>query len=378
MNDDFIPVNTPLLSGNEKMYVNECLDTGWISSEGPFVERFETELSQKVDRKYGVAVSSGTAALDIAVAALKIGNGDEVILPSHTIISCISAIIKSGAVPVLVDSELTTWNMDVNLIEKKITKNTKAIMAVHVYGFPLDMSVILGLAKKYNLFVIEDAAQMLGQDYRGIPCGSFGDISTFSFYPNKQITTGEGGMCLTNNMELAERCRSLRNLCFKTEERFVHDELGWNYRMTNLQAAIGVAQLEKLDFHVKRKREIAAKYAELISPSNYIAMAPPAIEYAENIYWVIGLFISDNCNYTAKEAMRYLTCKGVGVRPFFYPLHLQPVFEDNRLFDGEYFPNSEKLSAKGFYIPSGLGITDEQIKSVSSIVNNMIIEELSI
>jgi perosamine synthetase len=371
MKDDFIPVNTPLLSGNEKKYINECIDTGWISSEGPFVERFESELSAKVNRKYGIAVSSGTAALDIAVVALDIGKGDEVILPSHTIISCISAITRSGATPVLVDSELATWNMDVNLIESKITNKTKAIMAVHVYGFPMDMDIVLDLAKKYNLFVIEDAAQMLGQTYKGKPCGSFGDISTFSFYPNKQITTGEGGMCVVNDEKLADRCRSFRNLCFK-HPRFVHDEIGWNYRMTNMQAALGVAQLEKLDSHVKRKREIAKKYIQLINFNDLIKASPEANDYSDNIYWVVGLLISDSSNYSAQDVMNYLTEHGVGVRPFFYPLHMQPVFKEQGMFKGEQYPNSEKLYKKGFYIPSGLGITDNEISIVASKVNQLI------
>ena len=371
MKDDFIPVNTPLFSGNEKKYINECIDTGWISSEGPFVNRFESELSAKVDRKYGIAVSSGTAALDIAIAALEIGEGDEVILPSHTIISCISAIIKSGAVPVLIDSELATWNMDADLIQEKITKKTKAIMAVHVYGFPVDIDKILELANEYGLFVIEDAAQMLGQTYKGRPCGSFGDISTFSFYPNKQITTGEGGMCVVNDQKLADRCRSFRNLCFK-HPRFVHDEIGWNYRMTNMQAALGVAQLEELDNHVKRKREIAKKYIQLINFNDFIKVSPETNDYSSNIYWVIGLLISDSSDYSAKDIMDYLSKHGVGVRPFFYPLHMQPVFNNQGVFINEKYENSEKLYLKGFYIPSGLGITDGQIKKVSKRVNIMI------
>ena len=369
---DFIPINTPLLNGNEKKYLNECIDTGWISSEGPFVERFESELSHSVDRKYGIAVSSGTAALDVAIAALKIKKGDEVILPSHTIISCILAVIKSGATPVLIDSELTTWNMDVMLIEGRITKNTKAIMAVHVYGHPVDMDKILELAKKYNLFVIEDAAQMLGQTYKGKPCGSFGDISTFSFYPNKQITTGEGGMCVVNDKELAKSCRSFRNLCFNNNQRFVHYESGWNYRMTNIQAALGVAQLEKLEMHVCKKREIAKIYRKMIKFNSFINMSLEYTAYSENIYWVVGLIISDNCKYSAQEAMEYLTNQGIGVRPFFYPLELQPVFSNHVFSKENQNLNSLKLYNKGFYIPSGLGITIDQITHVASKVNSMI------
>jgi perosamine synthetase len=262
--------------------------------------------------------------------------------------------------------------MDVNLIEAKITSKTKAIMAVHLYGFPVDMDQILVLAKKYNLFVIEDTAQMLGQTYKGKPCGSFGDISIFSFYPNKQITTGEGGMCVTNNERLNQRCRSLRNLCFQKEQRFIHEEIGWNYRMTNMQAALGVAQLEKLDRHVKRKREIAKKYRQLIKFNDSIKMSQEENSSSKNIYWVIGLLINDKHNFSAKDAMNYLSDHGIGVRSFFYPLHMQPVFNKQGMFNGERYKNSEKLYQKGFYIPGGAGITDSQIEKVSKRVNIMI------
>ena len=238
----FIPVNEPLLNGNEKKYLCDCIDTGWISSEGPFVKEFEQKMSASVGRKYGIAVSNGTAALEIAVQALGIGEGDEVIMPTFTIISCAMAVTKLGAVPVLIDSDLYTWNMKVNEIEAKITDRTKAIMIVHLYGLPVEVDKVLELARKYQLKVIEDAAEMHGQTYKGKPCGSFGDVSTFSFYPNKHITTGEGGMIVTNNDELAERCRLLRNLCFRKDIRYVHDELSDNYRFTNLQAAVGLAQ----------------------------------------------------------------------------------------------------------------------------------------
>lgn len=208
---DFIPVNEPLLNGNEKKYLCECIDTGWISSEGPFVKEFEQKMSVITGRKYGVAVSSGTAALETAVQALEIGEGDEVIMPTFTIISCAMAVTKVGAIPVFVDSDRNTWNMNVDEIESKITPRTKAIMIVHLYGLPVEVDKILSLSDKYNLKIIEDAAEMHGQTYYKKPCGSFGDISIFSFYPNKHITTGEGGMVVTDNEKLAERCRMIRN-----------------------------------------------------------------------------------------------------------------------------------------------------------------------
>ena len=202
-----IPVNEPLLDGNEKKYLIDCIDTGWISSEGPYIKRFEDEFALTVSRKHGIAVANGSMALEAAVVALGLGDGDEVIMPSFTIISCASALVRVGATPVLIDSDPLTWNIDVSAIEAKITSRTKAIMIVHIYGLPCDLDPILDLAKKHNLKIIEDAAEMHGQTYKGRPCGSFGDISIFSFYPNKHITTGEGGMIVTNSDELADKCR---------------------------------------------------------------------------------------------------------------------------------------------------------------------------
>lgn len=360
-----IPVNTPILNGNEKIYLNECIETGWISSEGPFVKKFEEKLSAKVNQLYGIAVSSGTAALEIAISALGIGKGDEVILPSHTIISCAQSIVKNKATPVLIDNELTTWNMDVSKIEEKITKKTKAILVVHLYGFPVDMDPVLSIAKKYGLYIIEDTAQMLGQTYKGQPCGSFGDISTFSFYPNKLITTGEGGMCITSNTEIANKCRSLRNLCFEDGDRFRHKNLGWNYRMTNLQAAIGVAQLEQLENHVARKKEIGKLYYELLSENMNFKISLPKNEFSENIYWVVGILISDRLNKNAKHYMSKLGSLGIGTRPFFFPMHLQPVFKNYESFKFSDLHVSEKLHKYGFYIPCGLGITNNEIEIVA-------------
>ena len=249
----FIPVNEPLLDGNEKKYLSECIDTGWISSDGPFVKRFEDEFAFKMGRKYGIAVTNGTSAIDTAVHALQIGKGDEVIVPAFTIISCILQIVRSGAKPVLVDADPFTWNMNVNKIQEKITKKTKAIMVVHIYGLPVDMDPVIKICKKNNLKLIEDSAEQIGQTYNNKPCGSFGDISIVSFYPNKHITTGEGGMILTDNDSIAKRCKELRNLCFQPKKRFIHKKLGWNFRMSNLQAAVGVAQLEQLERFIKKK-----------------------------------------------------------------------------------------------------------------------------
>jgi len=369
---EFIPVSQPVFNGNEKKYILEALDTGWISSEGPFVSKFEEEFSKKVNRQYGIAVSSGTAALEIAVKALGIGFGDEVILPTFTIISCVAAVIKTGAIPIYIDVDPFTWNMNVASIEKRITKKTKAIMAVHIYGLPVDMNPILSFAKKYNLFVIEDAAQMHGQFYRENPCGSFGDISTFSFYANKQITTGEGGMIFTNNQVIRERCNSLRNLCFQKERRFFHTEIGWNYRMTNLQAAIGLAQLEQLSKIILKKKQIGSWYNELLKNSSKLNLPLEKTEYAENIYWVFGLVLKDDVDLKVEKIIFNLLENGVGSRPFFYPMHNQPVLKEYKKYNNYKFPMSEKLSERGFYLPSGLGLSYSEIQKITGILIKII------
>ncbi len=366
-----IPVNQPLLDGNEKKYLNECIDTGWISSEGPFIQQFEEEFAARVGRKYGIAVCNGSAALEVAVAALEIGAGDEVILPTFTIISCAAAIARSGAVPVLIDCDLFTWNMQVEQLEAKITPRTKAIMVVHIYGLPVDMEPVLELAKKYNLAIIEDAAEMHGQTYRGKPCGSFGEISTFSFYPNKHLTTGEGGMLVTDSRAIAERCRSLRNLCFQPQKRFVHEELGWNFRMTNLQAALGKAQLERLDEFCDRKRKMGRRYTEILADIPGLQLPVEKTDYAENIYWVYGIILKDEIPFDAAEAMNRLSQHKIGTRPFFWPMHEQPVFQKMGLFRGESHPISERIARRGFYIPSGLGLTQEQIERVAEVLKEV-------
>ncbi len=367
-----IPVNEPLLDGNEKAYLAECIDTGWISSEGPFVRQFEQLFSARVGRRWGIAVTNGTAALEVAIEALGIGQDDEVIMPSFTIISCIGQLIRCGVKPVLVDSDPLTWNMDVTQLESRITTRTKAIMIVHIFGLPADVDPILALARRYGLYVIEDAAEMHGQTYRSRPCGSFGEISTFSFYPNKLITTGEGGMVVTNSDTLAATCGSLRNLCFQQHQRFVHERLGWNLRMTNLQAAVGLAQLERIDEFIDRKRAMGRRYTEMLSGVAGLQLPLAKTDYAENIYWVFGLLLADDVDLDGREAMRRLAEKGVGCRPFFYPMHQQPVLARLGLFTGESYPVAERLYRKGFYIPSGLALTEEQMVRVAEAVREVL------
>lgn len=369
--DHLIPVNTPLLKGNELKYLTECIETGWISSEGPFITKFEEQFSKYIGCSHGIAVSNGSAALDIAIKALNIGAGDEVIMPTFTIISPAQSVVTAGALPVLIDSNPLTWNMDVTQIEAKITSRTKAILVVHIYGLPVEMDAVLALAKKYKLKIIEDAAEMHGQTYKGKRCGSFGDISIFSFYPNKHITTGEGGMVLTNDVELADRCKKLRNLCFEPNgPRFVHHEIGWNYRMTNLQAALGLAQLEQINGFIEIKRKMGNRYQVqlpfLIGKDYQLPLAKTC--YADNIYWVFGVVAP---NQTEKNRMiAYLTENKIGTRPFFWCMHEQPVFKKMGLFKAESYPIAEKLARNGFYLPSGLGLKeDEQIQIINILKN---------
>jgi perosamine synthetase len=368
---DFVPVNEPLLDGKEADYIGECLKGAWVSSEGPFVERFEQEFAARVGRKHGIAVCNGSAALDAAVLALEIGPGTEVILPTFTIISCASAVVRAGATPVVVDSDPRTWNMDVTQIEDRICSRTRAIMVVHIYGLPVDMEPVMALAEKHGLLVIEDAAEVIGQTYMGKPCGGFGDISTFSFYANKHVTTGEGGMIVTDDDGLARRCRDLRNLCFLPHKRFIHEELGWNYRMSNVQAAIGLAQLEKLDTHVARKRRMGRRYAALLADVPGLVLPLPSTSYAENIYWVYGLVLNDDMPFDAEHAMRLLAQQKIGTRPFFWPLHLQPALHKRGLFAHETYPVAERLARRGFYVPSGLALTDLQMNRVAEAVRGL-------
>jgi perosamine synthetase len=377
-----IPVNEPLLDGDEAKYLAECIQTGWISSEGPFVRRLEEGMAAVAGQRHGIAVMNGSAALDVAVAALDIGPGHEVILPTFTIISCAAAIIRAGATPVIVDCEPLTWNMDPTQIESRITPRTKAIMVVHIYGLPVDMDPVMDIARRHGLKVIEDAAEQIGQVYRGnfrTPrmVGSFGDVATFSFYPNKHVTTGEGGMVLTSDDSLADKCRNLRNLCFGKERRFVHEELGWNFRMSNLQAAVGVAQMERLPQTLEKKRRIGAWYDELLADVDELERLPARTAYAENIHWVYGVVLRDSVFFDAHEAMQCMGARNISTRAFFWPMHEQPVFRKMGLFDGVSCPVAERIARRGFYIPSGVALTRNQAERVAQMLRQVLGSKLS-
>lgn len=362
-----IPVAEPHVTERDIELVNEALTLGWISSAGKFLDQFEERWAAYCGMPHGIAVSNGSVALDVAVALLDLLPGDEVIMPTFTIISPAQSVVRAGGVPVLVDSDSRTWQMDAAQIEAKITPRTKAILVVHIYGHPADMDPILDIAGRHGLVVIEDAAEVHGATYMGRRCGGLADISTFSFYANKLVTTGEGGMVLVRTPEQAERARELRNLCFQKKQRFLHDELGYNFRLTNLQAALGVGQIERMDEIVGRKRSIAARYQELLAYVDGITL-PVEEQWATSVYWVFGILVDESIGLDAAQLAARLKERGVETRPFFLGMHQQPVFQRMGLFSGESYPVAELLARQGLYIPSGLTIADEQILQVAYAV----------
>jgi perosamine synthetase len=366
-----IPVSEPLLNEQASKYVEECLQTNWISSEGRFIHEFESKWANYCGMDYGVAVSNGTTALQVAVACLGLEPGDEVIMPTFTIISCALAIVEVGALPVLVDSDPRTWCMNVGEIEAKITPRTRAIMPVHMYGHPVDMDPILELARKYNLVIIEDAAEAHGAEYKGRKVGGIGDLSCFSFYANKIITTGEGGMVLARSAAHAEKLRSLRNLCFQKDRRFYHTELGHNYRLTNLQAAIGLSQVERIGEHIAKKRWMGKLYTESLRDLPQISL-PVEEPWAKNVYWMYGLVLVNDVEYDAVEFAQRLKVEGVETRPFFIGMHEQPVLQKRGLFAGERYPVAELIARRGLYLPSGLTLTETQIETVCLAVKKVL------
>jgi len=366
-----IPLNEPLLTGREKDLLSECIESGWISSDGPFVEKFERDFASYIGADYGVAVCNGTAALETALFAAGVKKRDEIIMPSFTIISCALAAIRLGAVPVLVDAEPDTWNMDTKQIEARITPRTKVIMPVHIYGHPVDMEPVIDIAKRHNLLVIEDAAEAHGAEYKKKKCGSIGNIAAFSFYANKIITTGEGGMVVTSDRTAAERAKSYRNLCFQPERRFYHTELGNNYRMTNLQAAIGVAQMERIEEFIHIKRRMGEYYQKKLSTIKGIKtqMEKP---WAKTVYWMYCVELDQSLGINADEMMRRLGEKGIGTRPFFLGLHEQPALHKLGLFKNERYPVTERIARYGLYLPSGLALTEKQLDEVAASVSEVI------
>jgi len=377
---EIIPVNEPLFFEKEIEYLTACIKSGWVSSGGSFVNKFEKEWARFCGREYGVSVSSGTTALQLAVASLNLSPGDEVIIPTFTIISCTLAVIYAGAVPVLVDSDPKTWTMDVNQITDKITNRTKAIMLVHIYGHPVNIDPILELAGKHGLYVIEDAAQAHGVEYLSKygsnsadwkRCGSFGHLSCFSFYANKVVTTGEGGMVLTDDEKFAQRLRALRNLCFQDNRRYYHEELGFNFRFTNIQAALGLAQVERIETILEKKLWIGIEYTKRLKKLKQIRLQALK-KWARTNYWMFGLLVNEESGYTADSLSNKLLEYGIDTRPFFIGMHQQPVLKKMNLFRNEKYPVSDYLSKQGLYLPSGIALTREQLHSVCDKLQNIL------
>ena len=368
----FIPVAEPEIGDAERAYVLECLQDGWIGGEGPKVARVEQELAARVNRQHGIAVINGSAALDCSFAALNLRPGDEVILPTFTIISCAAAIVRAGGTPVTVDCDPLTWTMQPREVAERIGPRTRAILVVHIYGMPADADPILDLAKIHGLFVVEDAAEAIGQTYRRRPCGSLGDLSIFSFYANKNLTTGEGGMVMTDDSDLATRCRSLRNLCFQGAQRFKHEELGWNWRMSNLQAAFGCGQLERLDDVIRRKRKIGLLYEERLCAFDQLQRPILETDYAVNDFWVYGIVLDDSVSIAVSEVMRLLAARGIGTRPFFWPMHEQPALHKLGFCQNVTHPHAERLARRGFYLPTSVTLTESAIDRVCDGVRSIL------
>ena len=369
-----------MLDGREHEYVTDCVQTGWISSAGPYIDRFEKAWAAYCGRRTGVAVSNGTVALEAAVRCLKLQPGDEVILPTFTIISCALAVIRGGAKPVLVDADPDTWCMDVGKIEAALTPRTRAIMPVHIYGHPVDMDPLIELADHHDLFLVEDAAEAHGGHYlRGWhgetstwkPCGSFGQVSCFSFYANKIISTGEGGMVLTDDPTLADRLRSLRNLYFEPERRFYHAEPGCNFRLTNLQAAVGLAQFEKLEERLEHKRWMGKAYQERLSRLSGLSLQTIK-SWARPVYWMFGIVVDERLGKTAAAVSDHLASRGVMTRPFFRGMHEQPALHQMGLFRDEQYPVAERLARQGLYLPSGPTLTYTQLDQVCDAVTSVL------
>jgi perosamine synthetase len=374
-----IAVSEPSIQQDEIDAVNDAVRSGWISSAGAYLNQFETAWAAYCGRAHGVSVTSGTTALELAVEALDLQPGDEVIIPSFTIISCVLAVIRAGATPVLVDADPITWCMDVSQVASRITSRTRAIMPVHIYGHPCDMDPLLDLAERHGLAIVEDAAEAHGAEYlsqrNGASvwqrCGSFGTSSTFSFYANKLITTGEGGMILTDDDVLATRLRSMRNLAFRADRRFYHTELGHQYRMTNLQAALGVSQVRRVGELVKRKRWIGEAYREQLADLHMLEL-PTEEPWARNVYWMYGIVLRDDAKIGAKELSDRLATRGVETRPFFVGMHEQPALLERGLFKDDHCPVSERLTRRGLYLPSGLGLTEIQLSRVCHAIQEIL------
>ncbi len=371
-----IPVCEPLLSGKERIYVEECLKTNWISSKGRFIHAFEEQFAHYCGCRHGIATTSGTSALHLALAALGVKKGDEVIVPAFTMAASVFAVLYTGATPVLVDADPESWTMDVSEVEAKISSRTRAIMPVHIYGHPCDVDPLRDLAEGHDLYLIEDAAEAHGAEYRGRRVGGLGHIGCFSFYANKIITTGEGGMVVTNDDKVAELARRLRDQAYSPDRRFLHTHVGFNYRMTNIQAAIGLAQLEQIDVLLAARKRNAALYNQRLRSLPGIAL-PPQKPWAANVYWMYGILV-DAARFGMRrdDFMLALQKKAIETRSFFYPMHRQPAFLESGLFSAGRYPVADRLAEQGLYLPSGSGLSEAHIDTVCTSIEEIRLERV--
>ncbi len=365
-----INVCEPLITKNAKKYINDCLDSEWISSAGKYLEDFENKWSKYCGANDGIAVTNGTSALQVAFKSLNLQPGDEVIMPSFTIISCATAIIEAGGKPVLVDCYPDTWCLNIEQMKKKINSRTKAVLVVHMFGHPAEMDPILKIIKQHNLYLIEDAAEAHGATYKNKRVGSFGDLACFSFYANKLITTGEGGMVLSNNNKLTKKIRSLRNLSFRPDRRFYHTEIGYNYRLTNMQAAIGISQIENIKTHIDIKRKNTFLYNKIIRDMDLPLRLPHENENSKSVFWMYGIVLK-NKKINAKTLADKLAYRGIETRPLFLGMHQQPVLKKMKLFNNEKFPVTEELSKFGLYLPSGLKLNKKKIDFICNVLKDI-------
>ncbi len=362
-----IPLAEPRLDGNELAYVTDCISSNWISSQGKYVNQFENIFSEYTHGNEAIAVSNGTVAIHLALAALGVGRGDEVIVPDFTFAASINAILHAGATPVLVDVDIDTWTIDVGEIEKALTVRTKAIMPVHLYGHPCDMDPVMKVANAHNLFVIEDCAEAIGSYYRDKHVGTFGDAATFSFFGNKTITTGEGGMVLFRDKSVANTARKLRDHGMSPEKRYWHDVVGYNYRLTNMQAAIGVAQMERVEYFVQHKRNLAKAYHQALQNIEEIRL-PSEAEWAKSSYWLYTILLNDDGEIGRDDLIQRLLINGIEARPVFYPMHVMPPYS---LFSGERsLKNTENISRRGISLPSSSSVTESQVQEIASVIKN--------
>ncbi|KZE75197.1 aminotransferase DegT [Paenibacillus elgii] len=367
--DKFYPVALPVLNGNEKKYVMDCLESTWISSNGSYIKRFEEEFAAFCQVKHAIACSNGTTALHLALLAHGAGPGDEIIVPTLTFVATANAVTYCGAKPVFVDSEPETWNIDPKRIEERITPRTKGIVAVHLYGHPADMDPIRQLAQQYGLFVIEDAAEALGAEYKGKRTGGLGDSAIFSLFGNKIITTGEGGVLTTNDDALADRARLLRGQGMDPERRYFHTVVGYNYRMTNIQAAIGCAQLQNAEWHIAQRLRIASHYTKYLRDCSALAL-PVQQDWAKNVYWLFSVVLREGSEAQRDEVIRRLQLRGIESRPFFYPMHVLPPYE--KLQSATEFPVAGRIAAQGINLPSYGTLTEADVRYISSTLVNIV------